>query len=309
MYIGRGGFPGLSVRKQTSLSSLESNSGRLRCNNDSPIAVLPYTYVRSSHLTVFTMLLLAESFAVASRILTGLVRSRRSLIFWAVFPTLMLLLFGLIYAGGGGTSRSFDSTAPGILIGAAMFFSCLGGPVALIVAERQERTLRRLLISPLQPVSYFLGVTAAHLVIALGQTVIVYGIAFLFGGAFHGSVLLGLAIIFLSVIAYVGLGFFFGSRFARRTEDVNGPVAAFGVPLLVLGGTFFSPSVLPPFLLAAAYADPVFHMNQALKGVSAAGYGLAEIGTHFAVLSGFALLSLGLGIVSYRNLLATERGA
>lgn len=210
-----------------------------------------------------------ETAAVANRILIELVRMRRSLIFWIVFPTLMLLLFGLIYAGGTGTTRSFDSTAPGILIGAALFFSCLGGPVALIVAERERRTLRRLLLSPLKPISYFFGIVAAYLIIAFGQTGVVYGIAFLFGGRFHGSLLLGLLIIVLSVFSFVGAGFFFGARFTKRTEDVNGPVAAFGVPLLVLGGTFFPVSILPPYLLALAYLDPIFHMNQAMKGVSA----------------------------------------
>ncbi|NNK63943.1 MAG: hypothetical protein HKO98_12145 [Gemmatimonadetes bacterium] len=44
---------------------------------------------------------------------------------------------------------------------------------------------------------------------------IVYGIAFGFGGSFVGSVPLGILIIGLSVTSYVGLGFFFGSRFAR----------------------------------------------------------------------------------------------
>ena len=42
---------------------------------------------------------IGEVLAVAKRIVTELLRMRRSLIFWVVFPTLMLLLFGLIYAG------------------------------------------------------------------------------------------------------------------------------------------------------------------------------------------------------------------
>ena len=74
---------------------------------------------------------LNEISAIASRILREQARSRRALVFWAVFPALMLTLFGLIYARGAGTTRSFDATAPGILIGAALFFSCLGGPTAL----------------------------------------------------------------------------------------------------------------------------------------------------------------------------------
>lgn len=252
---------------------------------------------------------LNQIIAITHRILTELVRVRRSLIFWVVFPTLMLLLFGLIYSGGKHTEKSFDSTAPGILIGAALFFSCLAGPVALIVAERERRTLRRLLLSPLKPTSYFLGIVLAYFIIAFGQAIVVYGIAFIFGGRFHGSLLLGLLIVCLSVFSFVGLGFFFGARFTKRTEDVNGPVAAFGVPLLVLGGTFFPVSILPPYLLAVAYLDPIFHMNQALKGVSALGQGVEDISTHLIFLVVFTVVSLILGVGSYKSILDQEKRA
>lgn len=252
---------------------------------------------------------LREILAVAKRILIEMVRTRRSMVFWIAFPTLMLLLFGMIYGSNGRLERSFDATAPGILIGAALFFSCLGGPVAVLVGERERRTLRRVLLTSAGASSYFLGVVLAHAVIAAGQTLIVYGIAAAFGARFHGSWTLGLFIIGLAVTSYVGMGFLFGTRFSRRTEDVNGPVAAFGVPLLVLGGTFFPPDVLPPFLLRLAYLDPIFHMNEALKPVSALGAGLMEVRVHVAFLCAFSLLSIVLGTRAYRSLLARERSA
>ena len=247
--------------------------------------------------------------AVTGRVLVELSRQRRTLISWVVFPTLMLLLFGMIYAGRAGTGRSFDYTAPGILIGAALFFSCLGGPTALVVAERERHTLRRLLTSSLQPTAYFLGIVVAHLVIAFGQMAVVYGIAWAFGGRYRGSVLLGIVVVVLSVISYVGLGFLFGATFSRRTEDVNGPVAAFGVPLLVLGGTFFPPSILPPSLLAMAWLNPIFHMIVALKGVSARALGWADLAPHLQILGLFAIRSGGRGARSYRQMLRNERRA
>jgi len=244
---------------------------------------------------------------VARRILVELTRNRRILIFWALFPALMLLLFGLIYAGGGGTASSFDRTTPGILVGAALFFSCLGGPAAILVGERESGTLRRLLLSPLSGASYFLGVVLAFVAVAFAQALIVFAISFAFGGRFHGSILVGALIVLLCVASYCGLGFFFGAQLARRAEDVNGPLAAFGVPLLVLGGTFFPPSVLPPFLRRVAVFDPIFHMNQALKAVAAEGATLAQVSTHVLVLAIVSVLSLLVGALSYRRLLAIEQ--
>lgn len=79
----------------------------------------------------------------------------------------------------------------------------------------------------------------ARSALAVMQFVMLYAIAYAIGARYNGSIALGGLIITLSVFAYVGIGFFFGACFARRSEDVLVALSAFGVPLLVLGGTFF----------------------------------------------------------------------
>ncbi len=229
---------------------------------------------------------------------------------WLLFPMLMLLLFGWVYADEyGGVGAAFTATAPGILLGAALFFSCLAGPVSLLVGERERRTLRRLLLTPLSGEAYFLGIVWAHVSIALGQTAVVYGITYAVGGGFAGSIALGLLILVLSVTTYVGVGFYFGAKLAGSTEDVNGPVAAIGVPLLVLGGTFFATDMLPPFLYLAAHANPIFHMNEALKPVASGAGGLSDVADHVLALACAAGLAIILGARSYRAMLFEQRVA
>ena len=101
-----------------------------------------------------------ETIAVAQRILIELWRRRRSLVFWSIFPISVLLLNGFILAERAklSTAKAFESAAPSTLVGAALFFSCLGGSVATVVAEREQQTLKRLFISPLSGTSYFLGI-------------------------------------------------------------------------------------------------------------------------------------------------------
>ena len=90
------------------------------------------------------------SLHLAGRMLLEFTRSRRVLGLWVLFPVAMLVLFGWVRAEeAGGLGPAFAFTAPGILIGAALFFSCLGGPVSVIVGERERGTLRRLLASPM----------------------------------------------------------------------------------------------------------------------------------------------------------------
>jgi ABC-2 type transport system permease protein len=178
--------------------------------------------------------------------------------------------------------------------------------VAIVAAERERRTLRRLLVTPLRPAAYFLGVVLAQTLLAALQVGVLCAIAYAIGARFHGSVALGLLVILLSVFAYVGMGFFFGARFARRSEEVVVALSAFGVPLLVLGGTFFPLELMPAAMQAVARFDPILHMNQALKGVAAYGYGVVELRTELALLLAFCGVALLLGIRSYHQLLAAE---
>lgn len=253
--------------------------------------------------------LLDQTIAVAQRIWLEQWRQGRGLLFWALFPAVMMLLFGLVYAHNDSMRAGLDAMAAGVLMGAALFFSCLGGTVAVLVAERERRTLRRLLASPLQPLAYFLGVVLAQSALALMQVVMLYAIAYGIGARYHGSIALGALIITLSVFAYVGLGFFFGARFARRSEEVVVALSAFGVPLLVLGGTFFPLVLMPEAMQTVAHLNPILYMNEALKAVAAQGLGVAELRGELAFLVVFCLLSMGLGVSSYRHLLKLEKSA
>lgn len=250
-----------------------------------------------------------ETLAVCQRILIELLRRRRSLIFWCIFPFSVLLLSGFILAERAKLSiaQAFEFAAPSTLVGAALFFSCLGGSVATVVSEREQQTLKRLFISPLSGTSYFLGIFLAHSCIGIGQALLVYTIAAFWNARFQGSLLLGSLIILLSIISYVGVGFILGTQFARRTEDVNALVAAFGVPLLILGGAFLPTSLFPQTLLDIAKYNPIYHMNVALVGVSANGYSLDEIAPHFWFLCVFAVFMVAGGWLSYRRMLSVER--
>ena len=250
-----------------------------------------------------------ETLAVAQRILIELGRRRRSLVLWSIFPVSILIINALILKERANltTAKAFESAAPASLVGAALFFSCLGGSVATVVAEREQHTLKRLFISPLSGTSYFLGIFLAHSCIGIGQVLLVYTIAACFGAQFQGSILLGSAIILLSIISYVGVGFILGTQFARRTEDVNSLVAAFGVPLLILGGAFLPTALFPKSLLELAKYNPIYHMNESLIQVWANGKNFDDISEHFWFLFIFSLTMIAGGWLSYRRMLRVER--
>ncbi|BAQ61416.1 putative ABC-2 type transport system permease protein [Geminocystis sp. NIES-3708] len=251
----------------------------------------------------------AQTLAVTERILRELFTRKRSIIFWMIFPIFILLINSYIIAERAKitTTLAMKISAPSSLIGAALFFSCLGGTIATIVAEREQKTLKRLFISPLSGISYFFGIFFAHFFIGILQTILVYGLLFFSGKYISGSIILGFVIIFLSIISYVGLGFILGTQLAKRTEDVNTIVATFGVPLLILGGTFFPSSLFPEKLLKIAQFNPIFHMNEALIDVWGKGKYFDEIQGHFFFLIIFAITMILLGWCCYEKMIKSEK--
>jgi ABC-type multidrug transport system permease subunit len=84
-------------------------------------------------------------------------------------------------------------------------------------------------------------------------------------------------------------------------------LSAIGVPLLVLGGTFFPLEIMPQGMQAVAQINPMLHMNQAFKGVAAYGMGFNELRFELTFLLVFCGLSLALGVQSYQHLLGVYK--
>ena len=246
--------------------------------------------------------------AVAQRILLELVHRRRSLVLWSVFPVFILLLNATILAERAQLSQAeaYQLATPITIVGAALFFSCLGGTVCTVVGEREQQTIKRLFLSPLSGLAYFLGIFLAHTTIGIGQTLIVITIALWSGAEFKGSVILTIVVIALSILAYVGTGFILGTQIAKRTEDVNALIATFGVPLLLLGGSFVPADLFPQNLKDLAQWNPVFHINEVLAGVMN-DKPWTDISHHFTFLVYFALVMVIGGWVSYQGMIERER--
>ncbi|WOD40882.1 ABC transporter permease [Nodosilinea sp. E11] len=250
-----------------------------------------------------------ETLAVAQRILVELGRRRRSLIFWAIFPVILLILNSLILQERLQISlaEAYTQAAPATLVGAALFFSGLGGSVATVVSEREQKTLKRLFLSPLSGVSYFLGIGLAYGAVGLGQAGLVYAIALSQGASLEGNPLANLLIVLLSIVAYVGVGFVLGTQLARRTEDVNALIAAFGIPLMILGGAFMPTAFFPDSLAQLTQFNPIYHMIEALSGIVVQGNTLAEVGNHVQFLALFAIAMVVAGWLAYRRMVQVER--
>jgi ABC-2 type transport system permease protein len=246
--------------------------------------------------------------AIARRILIELVRQKRSLILWAILPMLVLPVNALILSGIAQLplAVAFEQAAPATIIGIALPLSSLGGSVVTLVTERRQQTFKRLWLSPLQKDSYMGGVCLAYLGIAVGQTLLIYGLAAFWGAKFTGSILLAGLVLLLTAVTYVGVGFILGTQLIHQFEDVL-LIPLVGIPLLVLGGIGLPTQSLPASLQQLAAYNPIYHMNAALTSVSVAGQGFGDPAVHIWVLIGLTALAAGGGLLSYRQMLNREK--
>lgn len=248
------------------------------------------------------------SLACTRRLLLQLVRNRRELLFWFAFPAMMLVLFGTMYAAPAfARNIPFDAIPPGILVGAALFFACLGGPATAVVAERQNGTFRRLLLTPPGPIAVVFGTLGTYVIVGAIQALIVYGLALFFHGNMRFDYRLAVLVLVLSIACYVAAGIACAAAFSRREGEILAPIAAFGVPLLCLSGTFFPVSIMPPFMQRFAEATPIYHMIRAMTEVTAHRASFAPIAGDVLYLALFALGATILAALSYRSISAAER--
>ncbi|MFE3460221.1 ABC transporter permease [Nocardiopsis aegyptia] len=196
------------------------------------------------------------------------VREWESVVFTFTLPSLVLLLFGVIFEGAFDAGMpAVDFYLPGLIAMGLMSvsFQTLGTGIAV---ERDRGGLRRLRGTPMPPTAYFLGKTVLVLVLALAQLVLLLGVAVLVHGAAmpRDAAAWGtLAWVFLlGTVAGALLGTAVSSL-ARNARTASGIVV---VPFLVLqfiSGIFVPVSLLPDWVLGAASLFPLKWMAQGMR--------------------------------------------
>ncbi|MEU8608939.1 ABC transporter permease [Actinoplanes sp. NPDC048791] len=239
-------------------------------------------------------------------------RDRTAVIFSFLFPALLLLLFGTIFADdydhpGLSAARVFSASMIAYGVVATAFITMGVG----IATDREDGTLKRLRGTPVTATAYFLGklimvavLTAAEVVVLLGVGVLFFDLPlptdagrwFTFGWLFV-----------LSVIACGLLGIAASAlvRSARTAGAVlNVPVVA----LQFLSGVFIHPiTQLPGWMITVASVFPVKWMAQGFRSVflpdSAVGFeagGAWEHGRIALVLLAWCVIGSVLCLITFR---------
>jgi ABC-2 type transport system permease protein len=179
-------------------------------------------------------------------------------------------------------------------------FIPLLGTSALFAYERRQGTLRRLLTTPSRKLTFLLGTLSGQLALAAVQMLllVVFGVYVM--GLNWGSSPAGLAVMLLSfALAAVALGTMLGT-FIKTESQGNGLSIMLGMVMALLGGCWYPSEFFPEIAQTAARVLPTAWAMQGLTDLVMRGQGLSAVLPEAAVLTGFAVVFMAVGVWRFR---------
>lgn len=204
-----------------------------------------------------------------------------------VSPLLYLVAFGWGLGRGikmdGGSYLEF--VVPGIVALSAMTTSFNAVGTSLNMSRLYHKTLEEYLIAPISPGAFVLGKVLAGTVRGLIASLIILGLAFLFGARLYAGGWFFLLTL-LNCFLFSALGVI-----AAMTINSHEDMANFNtfiiLPMSFLCGTFFSPGHLPAAVALLIELLPLTHVSYALRAVGGGG-GVPPLS--LAVVAGYAVV-------------------
>lgn len=179
-------------------------------------------------------------------------------------------------------------------------FIPLFGISALFAYERQQGTLRRLLITPSSKATFLLGTITGQVAMALVQMLLLVGFGILVMKLNWGREPLALFVILLtSALAAAAFGTTLGT-FIKTEGQANGLSIMFGMVFALMGGCWYPLELFPPTIQNAVKILPTTWAMQGMLDLVLRGGGLMDILPEAGVLLGFAVIFFGIGVWRFR---------
>ncbi|MBU0623705.1 MAG: ABC transporter permease [Candidatus Thermoplasmatota archaeon] len=199
-----------------------------------------------------------------------------------------------------GNPNYFEFVAPGIMAMVVMMSLMTGLPHA-ISYEKDMGTLDGMLVAPTSRWAIILGKVLAQSTRGMIQGFIILLMAvLLFGVVVHGSILLVILLILLTVFSFVGLGILITS-FADKEETATMVMMTLMFPMMFLSGVFFPIQQMPSFMQTLASFLPLTYAASAMRKVMVLGAGISAITPEVIILAVFGIVLLTIAVPMFKR--------
>lgn len=186
--------------------------------------------------------------------------------------------------------RAIDYMVPGIL---AMALMQLGIFAAVeLVAERENKVLKRLGATPLRRSTMIISTVIFRLMVALVQAALIIIIARLvFDVPMLGSWLFLIVMVILGTLTFLALGYLL-SAFAKTERTAMPLLMSIQFPMMFLSGIFFPAEMMPDFMIPIMNAMPLTYLGDSLRQIMVGSSALHPQYINAAVLGGWLVVCL-----------------
>ncbi|MCO6452926.1 MAG: ABC transporter permease [Caldilineales bacterium] len=192
----------------------------------------------------------------------------------------------------------FAQSSPGMLVTFALVFM-LNGAIVLIL-EREQGTLRRLLVMPIRKAGILGGKLLAIFAAGLAQALIlIFAGQFLFGVNWGEAPLALVVLVMAFVFSVTSLGMFIAGV-ARTYAQANALANILMYSIAALGGAWWPIEITPEWMQRLAQITPTYWAMQGFHDIISRGLGLAAIIPEASVLLGFGVIYLAVGAWRFR---------
>lgn len=201
-----------------------------------------------------------------------------------------------------GDISGFQYLAPGLIIyGILMLVPYVTELLAGLVRKGE---LFRYFTSKTSVLDIFLGNLILLMVLALVQTILLYGVASFMGANFKGDILIALFVAIPTCLFTIGLGMLIGT-FATKPDEASGMATIATVILGFLSGSFvqFPQISLGEFLGRTWQVTdliPTAQASAALRGVLLFDQSLSDVTFEIVFLTVSSLIIFVIGLVAYK---------
>jgi ABC-2 type transport system permease protein len=195
-------------------------------------------------------------------------------------------------------ANGMDQSSPGSLVnfGLVNLLSC----AIVLVSDRLNGTLRRLLSSPTSKATLLAGKTLGPVLMGILQTLLLVGVGQLVFGVQWGRSPLALAAVALAfILAGVSLGILFSTLVRTNDQAVSIMIGA-SMSMAALGGAWWPMDIVPLAMQQFGHLFPSAWAMDGFQAVILRGAGLNEVLLPTAMLLGYALLFFVLGVWRFR---------
>ena len=176
------------------------------------------------------------------------------------------------------------------------------------VREKETGTLEQLLVTPIRPIELILAKIIPLIALEVIGLAIGVGLGYLvFGVGPHGrpsaTLMLFFALSTLAFLASAGLGIWIATVAHTFQQAL---LLAFFIlfPMMFLSGTIVPITAMPVWLQWLSFVSPMRHYLTIALDLFLKGVGLPVVWPHVALLAGFTVAIVGIGLVRFRRSLA-----